>query len=56
MWGIGVAHVVGVVFPIKGKGVGEDIVVAVVRTAIVEHTLGRDAVPSVEIYGGLSSL
>ena len=42
---VGVAHVVGVVLPIKGKGVGEDIVVAVVRTAIVEHTLGRDAMP-----------
>ena len=39
------AHVIGVLFSVKSKDEGENVIVAVVRTAIVEDTLGRYPLP-----------
>ena len=39
------AHVINVFFSVKSKGEGENVIVAVVRTAIVEDTLGRYPLP-----------
>lgn len=36
---------ISVLLTVKGKGIGEDIVVAVVWTAIVKHTLWRNTLP-----------
>ena len=37
---------VGVFLTVESKGKRQDIVVAMVRTAIVEHTLWRNSVPA----------
>ena len=42
------AHIIGIFFFVKGKSVGENIVVAVVWTAVVEDTLGWYPLPEVE--------
>lgn len=39
------AHIVSVLFFIKGKGKGKDIAVSMVWTAIVKHTLRRNSLP-----------
>ena len=38
-------HVVGVLLTVKGKCKGQDIVVAMIWTSIVEHTLRGNPVP-----------
>ena len=41
-------HIVCIFFFVKGKSVGENIIVAMIWTAVVEDTLGRYPLPEVE--------
>lgn len=41
-------HIIGIFFLVKGKSIGENIIVAVVWTAVVEDTLGWYPLPEVE--------
>ena len=53
-FGLFVAHVISVLFLVKGKGKGENVAVAMVRAAIVKHTLGRYPLPKVEDMNSFS--